>query len=126
MKGRLVAILAFFLAGASPVHAGVIEFTDKNDWIAAVQQFTTIGFTGFPDHTFITDQYEELGVLFTDGNDNIACCSFITFPIDGSGLTRTGSRTNRAGVSQPVRLTWTTPSARWSKPWSKPVSGRIR
>ena len=29
--------------------AGVVEFTDKNDWIAAVRGFTTIGFTEFPD-----------------------------------------------------------------------------
>ena len=64
----------------------VEEFTEKDSWIAAVGRFTTIGFTGFPDGTFITDQYANLGVLFTDGFDNIACCSKNTFPNDGAGL----------------------------------------
>lgn len=48
--------------------------------------FRTVDFTGFPDNTFITSQYETIGVVFTDGNDNVACCSEITFPQDGAGL----------------------------------------
>ena len=69
---------------ALPVSAGVIEFTDKDEWIDAVGQFTTIDFTGFPEGTFITDQYADLGVLFTDGNDTISVND--GFLNDGSGL----------------------------------------
>ena len=64
----------------------VEEFTDKDDWIVAVGDFTTIGFTGFPGGTFITDQYADLGILFTDGNDSISPFDPITYPEDGWGL----------------------------------------
>ena len=77
------AIMAW--PGNGVVFGGFMEFTDKDEWIAAVGDFTTIGFTGFPDGTFITDQYAHLGILFTDGNDNI----FLNdgaFPNDGAGL----------------------------------------
>jgi hypothetical protein len=69
----------------------VIEFTDKDEWLASVGPFTTLTFTEFPDDTLITDQYEELGVLFTDGNDTITCCDDIPFPNDGSGLHGNGA-----------------------------------
>jgi hypothetical protein len=64
------AIIAVVTQGASS-QAGVLEFTDKEDWFAAVGSFTTIDFTGYPDGTFITDQYSDLGVIFNDGDDNI-------------------------------------------------------
>ncbi len=67
----------------SSAYGGVAEFTDKDAWIAAVGQFTTIDFTGFPVGTFITDQYADLGVLFTDGSDSIVAIG--AFP-DGFGL----------------------------------------
>ena len=90
MRRRLLIVAIFLLAGAAlpggSANGGVMEFTDKDEWISAVGVFTTIDFTGFPDGTFITDQYEALAVLFTDGDDNIACCSEITFPNDGAGL----------------------------------------
>ena len=69
-------------------HGGVIEFTDKDEWIDAVGEFTTIGFTGFEIGTFITDQYADLGILFTDGNDSIHnTCSFVNdcWGLDGNG-----------------------------------------
>ena len=68
---------------SAPAHAGVQEFTDKDEWIDAVGEFTTIDFTGFPEGTFITDQYVDLGVLFTDGNDTIQEWGGF---IDGHGL----------------------------------------
>ena len=74
---------------SAAAHAGVQEFTDKDEWIAAVGEFTTIGFTEFPHGTFITDQYADLGILFTDGNDSIACCGPV-FPEDGAGLDGNG------------------------------------
>ncbi|MHC4414649.1 MAG: PEP-CTERM sorting domain-containing protein [Planctomycetota bacterium] len=78
-----VILLAACLT-VSAVHADVTEFTDKDEWIAAVGEFTTIGFTGFEPATIITDQYADLGVLFTDGDDIIAISE--TFKIDGAGL----------------------------------------
>ena len=69
----------------APAHAGVIEFTDRAEWEAAVGSFTTIDFTGFPEFTIITTQYQDLGVTFTDGDDST---TFIpsAFLNDGWGL----------------------------------------
>ena len=72
--GGSSAIRAMLLPACLTVaaaHGGVAEFEDKGEWIAAVGPFTTIDFTGFPDGTFITDQYADLGVIFTDGDDTI-------------------------------------------------------
>ena len=63
------AVAALICASALPAHAGVTEFTDRAEWEGAVGQFSTIDFTGFPPVTIITDQYQDLGVTFTDGND---------------------------------------------------------
>ncbi len=51
---------------------------------------TTIGFTGFPEGTIITDEYAKLGVLFLDGDDWVQCCSYDLFPQDGVGLHTNG------------------------------------
>ncbi len=83
-EGLLVA-LALLIAQPA-VHGDVLEFHDKDAWIAAVGEFTTIDFTGFPLGTPITDQYADLGALFTSGADFILCCDFGTFPNDGAGL----------------------------------------
>ena len=79
------AVAALICASALPAHAGVIEFTDRAEWEAAVGQFSTIDFTGFPKGTTITDQYADLGVFFADGNDFIRMGEFL-FPNDGWGL----------------------------------------
>ncbi len=70
---------------SAPASADVLEFTDKDEWIKAVGEFTTIDFTGFPEGTFITDQYADLGVLFTDGYDIIQF-SPTGYPNDKWGL----------------------------------------
>ena len=68
----LIAAAMLAWVGNGQVSGGFVEeFTNKDEWISAVGQFTTIDFTGFPDGTFITDQYADLGILFTDGNDSI-------------------------------------------------------
>ncbi len=81
------AALALF-TGVGSAHGGVIVFLDKDAWIAAVKEFTTIDFTQLPQGTFVTDQYADLGVHFTDGNDTI----FVTpsFVNDGKGLAGNG------------------------------------
>lgn len=79
----LIAI-ALAIATTRSVSAEVAAFDDFGLWQAAAGEFTTITFTEFtPD--LVTDQYAELGVLFTDGNDlNIP--SPTGFPLDGWGL----------------------------------------
>ena len=73
----------------APASADVLEFTDKDEWIDAVGEFTTIDFTGYPKDTFIADQYADLGILFTDGNDNIDYgCGYVNdcWGLRGSGI----------------------------------------
>ncbi|UCD75807.1 MAG: hypothetical protein JSV91_02595 [Phycisphaerales bacterium] len=70
---------------AAPCIAEVIEFRDKDEWIAAVGDYTTIDFTGYSQGQQVTDQYADLGVLFTD------CCvtydfSYNLYPNDFWGV----------------------------------------
>ena len=81
---RLLAAALITATAVEAAHGGVMEFTDKEAWIAAVGEFTTIDFVGFPKGTFITNQYAGLGVLFTDGNDSIHLTG--GFLNDGAGL----------------------------------------
>jgi hypothetical protein len=80
-----MATLVLALAGSA--HAEVTWLGDKDEWFATVGPVTTIDFTGFPDGTSITDQYSNLGVLFTGGGESISCCADSIFPNDGAGLT---------------------------------------
>ncbi len=85
----LMAVAVMAWPGNGEALGGFVEeFTDKDEWIAAVGDFTTIDFTGFPQGTFITDQYADLGILFTDGNDTFFFTpSFIndSWGVDGNG-----------------------------------------
>ena len=84
--GLIASALLIGWPGNGEALGGFVEeFTDKAEWISAVGRFTTIGFTGFPDGTLITDQYADLGVLFVGGNENIFL-SDNGFPNDGAGL----------------------------------------
>ena len=69
MNAIICSIALTLMLLSAPASADVIEFTDKDEWIDAVGEFTTIDFTGFPEGTWITDQYADLGILFTDGDD---------------------------------------------------------
>ncbi len=69
--GLIAAAIMAWPGNGQALGGFVEEFTDKDEWIAAVGDFTTIDFTGFPDGTFITDQYADLGILFTGGGENI-------------------------------------------------------
>ncbi len=85
--------LAAMLAPATSALADVIEFTDRDEWFSAARQVSTIGFTEFPAGTHLADQYDELGVLFTDGLDVVLCCDSHVFPSDAAGLNSVGSTT---------------------------------
>ena len=82
LSGLVIALALGARAASTP--AGVIEFEEKADWEAAVADFTTIDFVGFPKGTLVTDQYASLGALFTDGYDFIIFGA--TFLNDGAGL----------------------------------------
>ncbi len=55
-----------------PVQAATAEvqaFTDKAEWIEAVGDFAFIDFVGIPGGTFLSDEFEQLGVNFTPGRE---------------------------------------------------------
>jgi hypothetical protein len=79
-------LATLLLGAASQAEAEVTEFTDFAAWQQAGGAFTTITFAEFPAGTLITDQYADQGVTFSGGFHQINCCSFPTFPGDGSGL----------------------------------------
>ena len=90
---RFACVFVVLVVLCGVTEGGVIEFNDKDRWIAAVGTFTTIGFDGFEPSTIITDQFANLGILFTDGDDRIKPFDEITFPNDGWGLDGNGNIT---------------------------------
>jgi hypothetical protein len=76
----------FVLIAVPSAWAEVIEYEEKSDWLDAVGEFTTIGFTEFPHGTWVFEQYAHLGAHFVDGADIILCCDPESFPEDGAGL----------------------------------------
>lgn len=91
MNRLTLACFVGLLAIVPATRAGVIEYTDRLVWEAAVGAFDTIDFTGFADGTTITNQYSGLGATFTDGNDTILTNA--AFVLDGVGLDAHGSIT---------------------------------
>lgn len=68
---RMTALTSV-LATTAAARGGFIEFLDDEaGWLAAAGRFTTITFTELPKNTIVTDHYADLGILFTDANDNI-------------------------------------------------------
>jgi MYXO-CTERM domain-containing protein len=84
--GLMAAITAVMIltCAATSARGEVREYTDYDEWRSAVGHFTTIQFTEYPPGTIVTDQYADLGILFTDGNDVILERSY--FLNDGFGL----------------------------------------
>ena len=108
--GLIAAAIVAWPGNGQALGGFVEEFTDKDEWISAVGDFTTIDFTGFPGGTFITDQYADLGIVFTDGNDSIHFTpSFIndSWGLDGNGNISVSFDTPQAwiGVDFPGFLT---------------------
>ncbi len=81
------------LSAAGSATAGVLEFEDKDDWLASIGPLVTVDFSGFKPGTVITDQYADLGVLFVDGFYTIFPFDPISFPNDGWGLDGNGNIT---------------------------------
>jgi len=92
MAMRLTIAAASTLLLCAPVaHAGLTEFGngEREAWFDAAggaANVTTIDFTGYSDGTPLNDQYQHLGVTFTDGSSFFAGESFLAFPQDGWGV----------------------------------------
>src|SRR5687768_930249 len=87
LKMRLLAssVLLTFVSIQS-AGAEILSFTNKSAWESAVgTPYTTIQFNELPGSPFVTTQYQDLGITFTDGTDFIGF-SEITFLNDGFGL----------------------------------------
>jgi MYXO-CTERM domain-containing protein len=80
---RIVVVTAL-LAVCAPSSATVTRYINRTVWQSAIGDDTQITFQGFPEHTLITDQYADLGVLFTDRHDFIRYND--SFLNDGVGL----------------------------------------
>ncbi|MDY7109972.1 MAG: hypothetical protein SYC29_15175 [Planctomycetota bacterium] len=94
MNGTRTGCILTALAGAAiaaPAPAEVDVFFDIDQWKIAAGETKTITFTEFPYGTLITDQYADLGVLFSDGNDTIHVSS--GYVNDGFGLNGHGNIT---------------------------------
>lgn len=81
---RIYAAGLVVCACTTITRADVTGYLEEDDWVAAVGAFTTINFTGQDQWDVITDQYNDLGVTFTDGNDFIYHTG--AFVNDGIGL----------------------------------------
>jgi len=88
MSFHLTAAFAAALAFVPASLADLTEFgnEERDAWFDAAggeANVTTIGFTGYSDGTPLNDQYQEIGVTFTDPNAFIAGESidlFLTCP----------------------------------------------
>src|SRR5687768_14203048 len=80
---HVVALCAAILASRT-TSASVTLFSNPSEWQTAAGSYSTITFTELPANAWITNQYSELGVLFTDGSDQVHANSSVYS--DGFGL----------------------------------------
>ncbi len=85
--------VAFIHVTAASADPGVLEFENKDDWLASIGPLVTVDFSGFKPGTVITDQYADLGVLFVDGFYTIPPFDPFVYPNDGWGLDGNGDIT---------------------------------
>ena len=75
---------------ASFAHADLTTFTNFGLWQSQTPSYTNLGFTEFPQWTYITDQYADQGVVITAEAPPVVL--FLdTFPIDSTGIFSQGS-----------------------------------
>ncbi|MBL9147682.1 MAG: hypothetical protein JNM94_03220 [Phycisphaerae bacterium] len=84
----LTPVVSALVATIAPIASA--EFTyfleDFNGWSASAETHATCSFAEFPQNTFITNQYESLGVLFTGFTGNVVNVGWSGFPLDGHGI----------------------------------------
>jgi MYXO-CTERM domain-containing protein len=79
------SLTAIVLVGcSSSASAGVVAYTNKAAWQAAVGSYTTIDFTGYQDGYLVTDQYAHLGITFAGAQHSFGHAG--AFLNDGEGL----------------------------------------
>jgi hypothetical protein len=86
MRLTIVSFALLSLAIHSVASAIVVEYTNKASWQAAAGIYSTITFAELPVNTLVTNQYSNLGVVFTDGSDYIDGFYPNTYLNDGYGL----------------------------------------
>lgn len=86
--GSTILLASTVALGLHLSAPGAVTVYDSfTPWSEDVGTFTTIDFTELPVFTDVTDQYADLGVLFTDSDSNkIWGPSTKIFPQDGYGL----------------------------------------
>jgi len=79
MLTRIYVLLSAFLIASitSATIAGVQEFFDFEEWQNAAGDFTSIGFTEYPEGTILTDQYADLGITFPEANATVVESDFL-------------------------------------------------
>lgn len=94
-----VALSLVTLCGPA-AHAGVTWFEeDFSGWQSAAGAYTPLTFTEFAHNTFITDQYADKGVLFTDSDPNVVW-NIDEFLLDQHGIN--GLETVELTFAQPT------------------------
>lgn len=64
--------LALCLVLSSRVSASVTLYTNYASWSAASGPFTTVTFNEVPHPSILTNQYQDLGILFTSADPDVA------------------------------------------------------
>ena len=77
-------LLLVVLLPSDDALASVTVITNKAQWLSTVGAHERIGFTEYPNSTVITNQYSDLGITFTDGDDVIQTDP--SYTTDGVGL----------------------------------------
>jgi MYXO-CTERM domain-containing protein len=85
-----IAIIIGISATSQQALCDVQVFFDATDWENAVDDFTFIGFTEYPQGTILADQYADLGIHFTENNPTVLESGNDVFE-DGHGIWFDGS-----------------------------------
>jgi len=80
--------------------AAIVVTNDAADWASQTGPFTTLGFTELAQGEFLTDQYAELGVMFT--GTAVGWFSETAFPTDNHGIYGWTSKVVEAQFAAPI------------------------
>jgi len=88
MPRHAFSVLVLVASLVSPAVAGVtLYWGSPEPWQSDVGEYSTVDFLGIPHNTVVTNQYADLGVTFTEGDDRVINLGiFETFLTDGAGL----------------------------------------
>ena len=78
-------VTVLVLACTGTASAGATNYFSLDSWVAASGPYSSIDFTALPQGTLVTDQYEQLGVNFTDPDGGWVYFTS-SFTSDGVGI----------------------------------------